>query len=117
MYTLSCSIHLLFASQVYIDPGTQLQVRYIKSRVSKVQPSDDQQDGGTITLADGTALPYDWLVLALGADANLGALPCCAAVAPFVHRQQSAQTRVNLPCSSTVLALNPGFSCHNCWFC
>lgn len=51
-----------------------VQVRYIKSKVSKVQPSDDLQDGGVITLADGTALPYDWLVLALGADTNLGKL-------------------------------------------
>lgn len=48
------------------------QVRYIQSKVSKVQPNDDLQDGGVITLADGTALPYDWLVLALGADTNLG---------------------------------------------
>jgi hypothetical protein len=50
----------------------RVQVRFIKSKISKVQPSDDQQDGGFITLADGTALPYDWLVLALGADTNLG---------------------------------------------
>ena len=49
-----------------------VQVRYIQSKVSKVQPNDDLQDGGVITLADGTALPYDWLVLALGADSNLG---------------------------------------------
>jgi NADH dehydrogenase FAD-containing subunit len=49
-----------------------LQVRYIQNKVSKVVPAAEEEEGGIITLADGTTFTYDWLVLALGADTNLG---------------------------------------------
>jgi hypothetical protein len=41
--------------------------------------------GGSVLLDDGTRLPYDWLVLALGADARAAQVPGAAAHAiPFV---------------------------------
>lgn len=56
------------------------QIRYIKSKVESVAPAQADGEGaaagaagGVVTLADGLKLPYDWLVLSLGSDTNLGA--------------------------------------------
>jgi hypothetical protein len=109
---LLCSPMIEICGAVCTEPFCALQVRYIKSKVSKVQPSVDLQEGGIITLADGTALPYDWLVLALGSDTNLGeripptvasSLLLCAqtrsAVNPTLHVTVHDQSRHILPYS------------------
>ena len=59
-----------------------MQIRFIKSKVQAVTPTEVGDEysgassaagGGIVTLADGLKLPYDWLVLSLGSDTNLGA--------------------------------------------
>lgn len=61
-----------------------MQIRFIKSKVEAVTPTPVDGGGGdvsgidragVVTLADGVKLPYDWLVLSLGSDTNLGAAP------------------------------------------
>lgn len=53
-----------------------MQSRFIQSRVTAVDVDDrtesgGSQGGGTVTLADGKVVAYDWLVVALGAETKL----------------------------------------------
>lgn len=50
-------------------------MQHICSRVAQVRPERTTQDGGsagggTVLLEGGAEVPYDWLVLALGAETN-----------------------------------------------
>lgn len=55
-------------------------VTFVQGRVAAVRPEDTTADGGsegggTVVLDSGEGLPYDWLVLALGAETNTFGIP------------------------------------------
>ena len=55
-------------------------VQFVQGRVAAVQPQAQTADGGseaggTVVLDSGESLPYDWLVLALGAETNTFGIP------------------------------------------
>ncbi|KAI7840189.1 hypothetical protein COHA_005972 [Chlorella ohadii] len=55
-------------------------VTFVQGRVASVQPEHATQDGGstgggTVVLADGGSVPYDWLVVSLGAETSTFGVP------------------------------------------
>lgn len=55
-------------------------VTFVQGKVAAVRPEETTADGGsegggTVVLDSGEALPYDWLVLALGAETNTFGIP------------------------------------------
>jgi len=55
-------------------------VTFVQGKVASVRPEETTADGGsegggTVLLDSGEALPYDWLVLALGAETNTFGIP------------------------------------------
>lgn len=55
-------------------------VTFVQGKVAAVRPEEITADGGsegggTVLLDSGEALPYDWLVLALGAETNTFGIP------------------------------------------
>ncbi|KAI3435718.1 hypothetical protein D9Q98_001776 [Chlorella vulgaris] len=55
-------------------------VTFVQGRVHSVQPEHATQDGGStgggvVTLSDGASVPYDWLVVSLGAETSTFGLP------------------------------------------
>lgn len=55
-------------------------VTFVQGRVAAVRPEETTADGGsegggTVVLDSGEGLPYDWLVLALGAETNTFGIP------------------------------------------
>ena len=62
----------------------------MQGKVDAVAPRGTGQ-AGSVTLEDGRALPYDWLILALGAETNTGAhVRVCVRAARCPHLAQSA---------------------------
>ncbi len=50
--------------------------------------------GGTIVLSDGVSVPYDWLVLALGAETNTFGIPGVKELAlPFATYEDALKVR------------------------
>ena len=56
-------------------PVTFVRGRVAAVRPDTVGPDSSSQGGGTVLLASGEALPYDWLVLALGAETSTFGVP------------------------------------------
>ncbi|XP_057417534.1 alternative NAD(P)H-ubiquinone oxidoreductase C1, chloroplastic/mitochondrial isoform X2 [Lotus japonicus] len=76
----------------FSDLLANTSVRFLKDRVKLLHPSDHggmngskaSTSGGTVHLESGLHIEYDWLVLALGAEAKLDVVPGAAEFAiPF----------------------------------
>uniref|UniRef100_A0A1D1XKE9 demethylphylloquinone reductase n=1 Tax=Anthurium amnicola TaxID=1678845 RepID=A0A1D1XKE9_9ARAE len=76
----------------FTDLLANTSVQFVKDKVKFIQPSDHfgsngsgkSLSGGSVHLESGIIIEYDWLVLALGADAKLDAVPGAAEFAfPF----------------------------------
>lgn len=51
------------------------QTRFLQARVQGVEVSSNPNEGGLVSLEDGTTVPYDWLVVAIGAKTNFRGIP------------------------------------------
>ncbi|XP_073226437.1 alternative NAD(P)H-ubiquinone oxidoreductase C1, chloroplastic/mitochondrial [Cicer arietinum] len=80
-------------------------VRFLKDRVKVLQPSDhlgvngskSSTCGGTVHLESGLHIEYDWLVLALGAEAKLDLVPGAAEFAiPFSTLEDARKVNTRL---------------------
>ena len=50
-------------------------VNFVRGEVAAVEPGDVAEKGGHVSLVSGEKLPFDWLVLALGASTNTFGIP------------------------------------------
>eukprot|EP00210_Caulerpa_lentillifera_P001118 g1079.t1 len=51
------------------------QTRFLQARVMGVEVSTNPNEGGVVSLEDGSTVPYDWLVIAIGAKTNFRGIP------------------------------------------
>jgi NADH dehydrogenase FAD-containing subunit len=51
--------------------SSTMQVRFLQNKVTSIKAPKDGQTG-SVALADGEKVDYDWLVLALGSETNTG---------------------------------------------
>ncbi|KAL4423108.1 hypothetical protein ABPG77_004791 [Micractinium sp. CCAP 211/92] len=77
-------------------------VAFVQGRVAAVQPEHTTQDGGSlgggvVVLADGASVPYDWLVVSLGAETATFGVPGVRECAlPFSTYQDSQRVAARL---------------------
>ncbi|CAA6658180.1 unnamed protein product [Spirodela intermedia] len=80
-------------------------VQFIKDKVKLIQPSDNFRpnesrnvsSGGNVQLESGVTIEYDWLVLALGAEAKLDLVPGAAEYAlPFSTLDDALKVELSL---------------------
>lgn len=77
-------------------------VAFVQGRVAAVQPELTTQDGGSmgggvVVLSDGASVPYDWLVVSLGAETSTFGVPGVRECAlPFATYQDSQRVAARL---------------------
>ncbi|CAL0306686.1 unnamed protein product [Lupinus luteus] len=89
----------------FSDLLANTSVQFFKDRVKLLQPSDHlgtngsnaSSSGGTVHLDSGLLIEYDWLVLALGAEAKLDVVPGAAEFAfPFTTLENARKVNDKL---------------------
>ncbi|KAE9602755.1 putative NADH:ubiquinone reductase (non-electrogenic) [Lupinus albus] len=86
----------------FSDLLANTSVQFFKDRVTLLQPSDHlgsnaSSCGGTVHLDSGLLIEYDWLVLALGAEAKLDVVPGAAEFAfPFTTLEDARKVNGKL---------------------
>lgn len=92
----------------YAQLLTPYPVTFVRGKVSAVRPESTGPDsssdgGGTVLLSSGEAVPYDWLVLALGAETVTYGVPGVKEHAiPFSSYEDAVRVAAKLDILSTV---------------
>ncbi|CAL9117733.1 unnamed protein product [Musa textilis] len=101
---LSGEVDAWEVAPLFTDLLKNTNIQFIKDRVKLLDPSDHLTkepgstcSGGTVHLESGIIIEYDWLVLALGAEAKLDVVPGSAEYAlPFSTLEDACRVNKNL---------------------